>query len=70
MAKQLSVLVLGYGEMGHAMEFLLKDGFQLGIWDKFPQDGFHSVKLEDAARVADVVLFCLQIGRASCRERV
>jgi glycerol-3-phosphate dehydrogenase (NAD(P)+) len=62
MAKQLSVLVLGYGEMGHAMEFLLKDGFQLGIWDKFPQDDFHSVKLEDAAQVADVVLFCLPVN--------
>lgn len=62
MAKQLSVLVLGYGEMGHAMEYLLKDCVQLGIWDRFPQDDFHSVKLEDAARVADVVLFCLPVN--------
>ena len=62
MAKQLSVLVLGYGEMGHAMEFLLKDRFQLGIWEKFPQNDFHSVNLEDAARVADIVLFCLPVN--------
>ena len=62
MAKQLRVLVLGYGEMGHAMEYLLKDRFQLGIWDKFPQDDFHSVKLEDAACGADVVLFCLPVN--------
>lgn len=62
MTKQLSVLILGYGEMGHAMEYLLKDHFQLAIWEKFPQDGFHSVKLEDAACVADVIIFCLPVN--------
>lgn len=30
MKKQFAVLILGYGEMGHAMEFLLKD-HQLAI---------------------------------------
>ncbi len=25
MSEQFTVLILGYGEMGHAMEFLLKD---------------------------------------------
>ena len=62
MSKQLSVLVLGYGEMGHAMEYLLKDRFQLSIWDKYPQHDFISTDLETAAPVADVVLFCLPVN--------
>ena len=57
-----NILILGYGEMGHAMEYLLKDRFQLSIWDKYPQDEFKSVDLEDAACVADVVLFCLPVN--------
>ena len=37
--KQTSVLVLGYGEMGHAMEYLLGTQ-QMTIWDKSPQKDF------------------------------
>jgi len=59
MVEQPRVLVLGYGEMGHAMEHLLGDRFQLDIWDKFPTVGFQSAVLEDAAPNADIVLFCL-----------
>jgi len=54
-----SVLVLGYGEMGKAMERLLDGRAVLAIWDKFPQAGFRSVALADAAPGADVVIFCL-----------
>ena len=62
MTEQYKVLILGYGEMGHAMESLLKGRCQLKIWEKFPQDGFQSVILEDAAPDADIVLFCLPIN--------
>ena len=62
MTEQYKVLILGYGEMGHAMESLLKGRCQLKIWEKFPQDGFQSVVLEDAAPDADIVLFCLPIN--------
>ncbi len=58
----MNVLILGYGEMGHAMEYLLKNRFQLAIWDKYPQDDFQSVELETAALVADVILFCLPVN--------
>jgi glycerol-3-phosphate dehydrogenase (NAD(P)+) len=61
MPEQFTVLILGYGEMGHAMEYLLKDRCQLQIWDKFPEDGFQSVVLEKAAPKADIVLFCLPV---------
>lgn len=56
---QTRVLVLGYGEMGHAMEFLFADRVQLDIWEKFPKGDFQSVDIEQAAPLADIVIFCL-----------
>jgi glycerol-3-phosphate dehydrogenase (NAD(P)+) len=54
-----NVLVLGHGEMGRAMERLLAGRAALAIWDRFPQAGFRSVVLAEAAPRADVVIFCL-----------
>jgi glycerol-3-phosphate dehydrogenase (NAD(P)+) len=62
MTKQFKVLILGYGEMGRAMEYLLKERWQLDIWEKYPRDDFQSVVLEDAASRADIVLFCLPVN--------
>ncbi|MCK5191763.1 MAG: hypothetical protein KAR12_17100, partial [Methylococcales bacterium] len=62
MKEKTKVLILGYGEMGHAMEYLLKDRQQLDIWEKYPKDNFQSVVLEDAAPEADIVLFCLPVN--------
>ncbi len=62
MAERFRVLILGYGEMGHAMEYLLKERHQLEIWEKYPQKNFESVVLEDAASKADIVLFCLPVN--------
>lgn len=62
MTEQFKILILGYGEMSHAMEFLLRDQHQLNIWDKYPQNNFKSVSLEDTARDADIVLFCLPVN--------
>ena len=60
--QQHRVLVLGYGEMGHAMEVLLAGRAQLDIWEKFPADNFRSAVLEEAAPTADLVLFCLPVN--------
>ena len=62
MTERFRVLILGYGEMGHAMEHLLKGRQQLDIWEKYPQDNFQSVVLEEAAPRADMVLFCLPVN--------
>jgi len=62
MTERFRVLILGYGEMGHAMEHLLKGRQQLDIWEKYPQDNIQSVVLEDAAPRADIVLFCLPVN--------
>lgn len=59
MTDRFRVLILGYGEMGHAMEHLLGERQQLDIWEKYPRDNFRSVVLEEAASRADIVLFCL-----------
>jgi glycerol-3-phosphate dehydrogenase (NAD(P)+) len=62
MTERFRVLILGYGEMGHAMEHLLKERQQLDIWEKYPRDNVQSVLLEDAAPRADIVLFCLPVN--------
>lgn len=62
MTEQLDVLILGYGEMGHAMEHLLADRHNLSIWDKFPDAGFSSAVLEQAVPEADFILFCLPVN--------
>ncbi len=62
MTECFRVLVLGYGEMGHAMEYLLSEQQQLAVWEKYPQDNFQSAVLEEAAPRADIVLFCLPVN--------
>ena len=62
MCRQLKVLILGYGEMGHAMEYLLNEKHQLFLWEKYPVSNFQSVVLEDVAPEVDVVLFCLPVN--------
>ena len=62
MSDNSRVLVLGYGEMGHAMQFLLGERVSLDIWEKFPKHGFRSAVLEEAAPHADIVLFCLPVN--------
>jgi len=62
MTDKNKILILGYGEMGHAMEYLLQDSQKLDIWDKYPQDNFQSAVLEEVAPQADIVLFCLPVN--------
>jgi glycerol-3-phosphate dehydrogenase (NAD(P)+) len=59
MLREPQVLVLGYGEMGHAMQFLLGDRVSLDIWEKFPRGAFRSADLEESVPRADLVVFCL-----------
>ena len=58
----MNVLILGYGEMGHAMEHLLLNRHRLDIWDIYSNDQFKPVVLEEAAAMADVLLFCLPVN--------
>ena len=62
MEEQFRVLILGHGEMGQAMEYLIKDQSQLDIWERHPKDKTHPIVLEDAVSQADIVLFCLPVN--------
>ena len=53
------VLIIGYGEMGHAMEHLLRDKHQLSIYDCRPVLGLQPIKLEQEAARADFILLCV-----------
>ena len=56
---QFRVLILGHGEMGRAMEYLLLRRHQLTIWERHPKAGTTPVELESAAGEQDFILFCL-----------
>jgi len=62
MKEQFKVLILGHGEMGHAMEYLIKAPLQLDIWERHSKDKVHPIVLEDAASQADIILFCLPVN--------
>jgi glycerol-3-phosphate dehydrogenase (NAD(P)+) len=54
-----NVLIVGYGEMGHAMQHLLRARHRLAIYDTRPIAGLAPVDVEREAASADVVLFCI-----------
>jgi glycerol-3-phosphate dehydrogenase (NAD(P)+) len=59
---KLSVLILGHGRMGHAMEHLLGTRHDVRIWDiDGVVKGSHAT-LEDEVAEAQVVLFCLPVN--------
>lgn len=53
------VLIIGYGEMGHAMEFLLSARHTLAIHDIDPPAGMQSIDFDTEAARADFVLLCV-----------
>jgi glycerol-3-phosphate dehydrogenase (NAD(P)+) len=57
--KPSRVLIVGYGEMGHAMEHLLAEKHQLAIYDSRPIEGLPSVNVEQEAALADFLLLCV-----------
>lgn len=59
---KLRVLILGYGEMGHAMEYLLAARHDVRIWNMGEVvKGCHAT-LEDEVACAQVILFCLPVN--------
>ena len=58
---KLRVLILGYGEMGHAMEYLLAARYDVRIWSLDGVKGRDST-LEDEVPWAQVILFCLPVN--------
>jgi glycerol-3-phosphate dehydrogenase (NAD(P)+) len=54
---KLRVLILGYGEMGHALEYLLLGKHDVHIWSR----ASHTT-LEQEVPLAQVILFCLPVN--------
>ena len=52
------VLILGHGEMGHAMEFLLRSRHQVTVWERRPKSG-QALDPGTAAKNQDFVIFCV-----------
>ncbi len=62
MTTSVNVFILGHGEMGQAMEYLLKDHHSLAIWEKFPRTNHRYISLVEGASHADIALFCLPVN--------
>ena len=58
-AMKAKVLLLGYGEMGHAFASLLRDRVELTIWQRHPAAGEVKMDVATAVKASDVVIFCL-----------
>ena len=72
MTDRKNVLVIGYGEMGHAMERLLSARHRLQFWDIRPVAGHESIELETAVAAADFILYCVPVtplGELAARVR-
>jgi glycerol-3-phosphate dehydrogenase (NAD(P)+) len=59
---KLRVLILGHGEMGHAMEFLLSTRHDVRIWDIVGVVKGSHATLEAEVADAQVILFCLPVN--------
>lgn len=54
-----AVLILGYGEMGHALQILLDARHAPMVWQRHPSEDLTPVALEDAVPRSQFILFCL-----------
>jgi len=59
MNRMKNVLIIGYGEMGHAMQHLLGERHRLSFHDTHPIKGLSPINLEREATSADIILFCI-----------
>ena len=55
------VLIIGYGEMGHAMEYLLAERCDLQVWTRRPVAGHEPLELAVAVSAATVILYCIPV---------
>ncbi len=59
---KLRILILGHGEMGHAMEYLLAARHDVRIWDITGVVKGCKATLEEEVAEAQVILFCLPVN--------
>ncbi len=56
---RFKVLIMGHGEMGHAMQHLLGNRHDFEVWERAPRPDGRPVAPETLAADRDVVLFCV-----------
>ncbi len=59
MSIRKKILILGYGEMGHAMQTLLEPFHEVSIWNRSTVDGKNFLPLESLVPKAEIIIFCL-----------
>lgn len=60
MAKRsFDVLIVGYGEMGHAFDHLLGDGHRIHVWDCRPEDISEPESLSEFVTSSRFIFFCV-----------
>ena len=57
MGLKKKILILGYGEMGHAMEFLLSAKHDVSVWSRTSR-----AILENEVAAAHIIIFCLPVN--------
>ncbi len=59
--KKQRALIVGYGEMGHAMQHLLQRHHAVTVWQRHPVEG-NPAPLAQAAANKDIIVFCIPTG--------
>lgn len=59
------VLIVGYGEMGHAFETILQSNHTVTIWNRTPMENQNNVSLESLVSEVDVIIFSLPVTALS-----
>ena len=62
MSTRTEVLILGYGEMGHALQMLLTPFHKLSIWNRSSVDGQTLRTLNECVPQAKIIIFCLPVN--------
>ncbi len=62
MSIKKEILILGYGEMGHAMQTLLEPFHEVSIWNRSTVDGKDFLPLESLVPKAEIIIFCLPVN--------
>ncbi len=62
MSRQTEILILGYGEMGHALQTLLEPFHKVSIWNRSSVESQTFCSLEEIAPKAELIIFCLPVN--------
>jgi len=62
MSIRKEILILGYGEMGHAMHTLLEPFHEVSIWNRSTVEGKNFLPLERLVPKAEIIIFCLPVN--------